>query len=230
MPTPDVGDKPIRVVVQHPSLPKYRLPVFRELASRPGLDVRFVYATNRPIASVDAEDLQTEISQVRTLRVRGSSFHWQHGQWKNARRKAADVLKPGDLIAVSPIKREEKKNRKRKKKKSIPEPTGPLVDAKTGLKLYQLEQVPDINGGIIAIDPHTGRILAMTGGFSYEQSQFNRVTQAMRQPGSAFKPFVYLAALDSGYTPATIVLDAPFVIDQGPIQGKWKPSNYTKKF
>src|SRR3546814_4066267 len=70
----------------------------------------------------------------------------------------------------------------------------------------------------------------MAGGFSYERSEFNRVTQARRQPGSAFKPFVYLAALDSGFTPATMILDAPFVLDQGPGLGKWKPSNYSNEF
>jgi penicillin-binding protein 1A len=70
----------------------------------------------------------------------------------------------------------------------------------------------------------------MSGGYSYDRSQFNRVTQAMRQPGSAFKPFVYLAALDAGYTPSTLILDAPFVIDQGPGLPKWRPANYTKKF
>jgi len=102
-------------------------------------------------------------------------------------------------------------------------------------KAYQagahgLRQIPGIDGGLVAMDPHTGRVLAMSGGFSYDRSQFNRATQARRQPGSAFKPFVYLAALDSGFTPATIVLDAPFVIDQGAGQGKWKPANYSRKF
>ena len=95
---------------------------------------------------------------------------------------------------------------------------------------YALRQIPDIQGGIVALDPHTGRVLAMSGGFSFEQSQFNRATQAKRQPGSAFKPFVYLAALDSGFTPSTLILDAPFVIDQGPGLPKWRPANYTNKF
>ena len=95
---------------------------------------------------------------------------------------------------------------------------------------HGLRQIPGIEGGLVAMDPHTGRVLAMSGGFSYDRSQFNRATQARRQPGSAFKPFVYLAALDSGFTPATIVLDAPFVIDQGAGQGKWKPANYSRKF
>ena len=87
-----------------------------------------------------------------------------------------------------------------------------------------------ISGAIVAMDPHTGRIYAMSGGYSFDISEYNRVTQAKRQPGSAFKPFVYLAALDDGFTPSTLVLDAPFVIDQGYGLGKWKPANYTKKF
>jgi penicillin-binding protein 1A len=80
------------------------------------------------------------------------------------------------------------------------------------------------------MDPHTGRVLAMSGGYAFARSQFNRATQAMRQPGSAFKPFVYLAALESGFTPSTLILDAPFVIDQGPGLPKWRPANYTRKF
>ena len=95
---------------------------------------------------------------------------------------------------------------------------------------YALRQIPEVSGGIVALDPHTGRVLAMTGGFSYGQSQYNRVTQARRQPGSAFKPFVYLAAMDHGFTPSSIVLDAPFVLDQGPGRGRWKPANYTNRF
>ncbi|WP_277214258.1 penicillin-binding transpeptidase domain-containing protein, partial [Isoptericola croceus] len=81
---------------------------------------------------------------------------------------------------------------------------------------FSLRQIPDINGALVALDPHTGRVLAMVGGYSFAASEFNRVTQAMRQPGSAFKPIVYLAALDYGFTPSTLILDAPFVIDQGP--------------
>ncbi|PPR53493.1 MAG: Penicillin-binding protein 1A, partial [Alphaproteobacteria bacterium MarineAlpha5_Bin6] len=93
-----------------------------------------------------------------------------------------------------------------------------------------IRQLPQANGGIIVIDPHTGKILAITGGFSYDLSEFNRATQAWRQPGSAFKPFVYLSALKEGYTPSTLILDAPYVVDQGPGLPKWKPSNYTEKF
>ena len=78
---------------------------------------------------------------------------------------------------------------------------------------YNLRQIPEVNGGIIAMDPHTGRVLALVGGYSFKQSQFNRATQAYRQPGSAFKPFVYSAALDNGFTPVSQILDAPFVIE-----------------
>ena len=91
-----------------------------------------------------------------------------------------------------------------------------LVDAQRNTKTetYNIRQVPEVNGGIVAMDPHTGRVLALVGGYSFDQSQFNRATQAYRQPGSGFKPFVYAAALDEGYTPATQVLDAPFVIER----------------
>ena len=93
-----------------------------------------------------------------------------------------------------------------------------------------IRQIPEVNGAIVAIDPHTGKVLALSGGFSFELSEFNRATQAYRQPGSAFKPFVYIAALKEGYSPSTLVLDAPYVVDQGPGLPKWKPSNYTDKF
>jgi len=93
-----------------------------------------------------------------------------------------------------------------------------------------IRQIPQVNGAMIAIDPHSGKVLALSGGFSFNLSQFNRATQAKRQPGSAFKPFVYITALKEGYNPSTLVLDAPYVVDQGPGLPKWKPSNYSDKF
>ena len=128
-----------------------------------------------------------------------------------APKSAGEVLSAGDVVLVAPAEADAEG-------KAYPEGS------------YSLQQIPEVNGGLIAMDPHTGRVLAMSGGFSYARSEFNRATQALRQPGSAFKPFVYLAGLDSGFTPATLILDAPFVIDQGEGQGKWKPDNYTKKF
>lgn len=126
-----------------------------------------------------------------------------------APRRVGDVLDPGDVIAVRHAGATKKG-----------EPYPPDV--------FKLDQIPDVDGAIVAIDPHTGRVLAMTGGYSAERSQFNRATQAARQPGSAIKPFVYLAALETGYTPATLVLDAPFVINI-PGRGRWKPTNYSGK-
>ncbi len=117
---------------------------------------------------------------------------------------ASDVLAVGDVVLIGP---------------DTEDPDKP-----------QLRQMPRIDGGVVAMDPHTGRVLALVGGFAFERSQFNRATQAARQPGSAFKPCVYAAALEHGFTPASLVLDAPFVIDQGGGQGKWKPSNYSNRF
>jgi penicillin-binding protein 1A len=97
-------------------------------------------------------------------------------------------------------------------------------------KSYSLKQLPKVNGAIVVIDPFTGRVLALSGGFSFKKSEFNRATQAQRQPGSAFKPFIYALALENGYSPSTLVLDAPLVLDQGDDLKLWKPVNYGKKF
>ena len=117
--------------------------------------------------------------------------------------KVSQVLSPGDVIYVE-------------------------ATDKDGGK-YRLRQIPEISGAIVAMDPWTGRVLAMVGGFSFDQSQFNRATQALRQPRSSFKPFVYAAALDNGYTPSTVVMDAPIEVDTG-AGGTWKPENYSHKF
>jgi len=113
-----------------------------------------------------------------------------------------DLLKLNDIIYVSKIKKDK----------------------------WNLKQLPKINGAIVVMDPYTGRVLAMAGGFSFKLSEFNRATQAKRQPGSAFKPIVYAAALENGFTPSTLVLDAPFVMDQGEGLKTWKPVNYGKRF
>ena len=142
------------------------------------------------------------------------------GQMLGARvRSPSDVLAPGDIVLVERAP-PEKTGRQAASAGSDPrEPAG-----------FDLRQRPDVDGALVALDPHTGRVLALSGGFSFAASEFNRAIQAKRQPGSAFKPFVYLAALDNGFTPSSTILDAPFVIDQGPGLGKWKPSNYSKRF
>jgi len=142
---------------------------------------------------------------------------WRKGQLRGpAVKRTGDVLKVGDVVMVSPV--------------PAPETVEAPRDFIDDIRQYALQQIPEIQGGIVAMDPHTGRVLALSGGYDFASSEFNRATQASRQPGSAFKPFVYLAALEKGYTPATRILDAPFVLDQGPGLRKWKPSNYAKKF
>ena len=117
-------------------------------------------------------------------------------------KKASDVLKPGDIVYVAPNK-------------------------DTGQ--YHLMQMPEVDGAMVAMDPHTGRVLALVGGFSYGRSQFNRAVQALRQPGSSFKPIVYAAALDNGYSPASVIMDAPIEFKM-PDGSMWKPKNYQNKF
>ena len=97
-------------------------------------------------------------------------------------------------------------------------------------KIYELKQLPKVNGSIVVMDPFTGRVLALSGGFSFKKSEFNRATQAFRQPGSAFKPFIYALALENNYSPSTLILDAPLVLEQGSDLKMWKPENYGKKF
>ncbi|MEM9524626.1 MAG: PBP1A family penicillin-binding protein [Pseudomonadota bacterium] len=103
-----------------------------------------------------------------------------------------------------------------------------ITDGDGGFRHWSLRQIPEVQGAFMAMDVNTGRVLAMQGGFSYQHSVFNRVTQATRQPGSSFKPFVYAAALDSGYSPATVVIDAPIEIDTP--QGLWRPKNSSNRF
>jgi len=125
--------------------------------------------------------------------------------------KPVDVLSVGDVVMVEPVKTDE---------------AGKAYPAGT----YTLRQVPQIQGAIVVLDPNTGRVYAMSGGFSAKISQFDRATQAYRQPGSAFKPFVYMAALDKGFTPSSLILDAPFEYFQGPGLPLWRPENYEQNF
>ncbi len=118
----------------------------------------------------------------------------------------------------------------KKEFKNLLQPGDIIYVKKISDKQFSLQQLPKINGGIVVMDPFTGRILALSGGFSFKKSEFNRATQANRQPGSAFKPFVYALALENNYTPTSLVLDAPLVLDQGEDLKMWKPENYGKKF
>ncbi|MCL2714481.1 MAG: penicillin-binding protein 1A [Alphaproteobacteria bacterium] len=117
----------------------------------------------------------------------------------------SQILQAGDVIYADPLYKD-----------------GRFVEGQ-----YQLRQIPEVSGAMVAMDPWTGRVLAMVGGFSFDQSQFNRATQAWRQPGSSFKPIVYSAAIDNGYTPSTVVVDAPIEIEQGQGAGVWRPENFS---
>lgn len=120
--------------------------------------------------------------------------------WTHAK-KPSDILKPGDAILVN-----------------------------VGDKTSELAQIPEANGAMVVLDPHTGRVLAMSGGYTYGGTEFNRATQAKRQPGSSFKPFVYMAGLESGLTPASIIIDGPIEMNQGAGLPTWKPQNYEDEY
>ncbi|MGB0158897.1 MAG: penicillin-binding protein 1A [Thalassovita mediterranea] len=130
----------------------------------------------------------------------------ENGKVGRKAKKAGDLLSVGDVVLVRAMTK----------------------DADGSFVRWTLRQVPEIQGGFMAMDVNTGRVIAMQGGFSYQHSVFNRATQARRQPGSSFKPFVYAAALDSGYSPATIVIDAPIEVNTP--QGLWRPKNSSNKF
>ncbi len=152
-----------------------------------------------------AKDGAGKVVPGRTLgRIAPDDMKWAYSSARPGIKNAKSpegVLNPGDVIFV--------------------EASGEPGD---GTQAYKLRQPPKVQGGFVVMDPHTGRVLALTGGFSYAQSEFNRATQAMRQPGSSFKPFVYAAALDNGYTPASVIMDAPIeVVSGGQV---WRPSNY----
>ncbi len=137
--------------------------------------------------------------QIGIIPIEGAK--WSRASSAKQPLRLGQVLSPGDVIYVEPL--------------------GPGKEGQ-----YKLHQIPEVSGGMVVMDPLTGRVLALVGGFSFDQSQFDRATQAMRQPGSSFKPIVYSAALDNGYTPSSIVVDAPIEIDQGPGVGIWRPENY----
>ncbi|MBS4773058.1 MAG: penicillin-binding protein 1A [Proteobacteria bacterium] len=170
-----------------------------------GREDSWIKAVVMKVSQAQAE-IETVDGEKGTLSLAG--MKWARKNLKNQSvggepKSVAEVMKPGDVVLVE-------------------------KNPKTGA--YSLRQVPNVEGGLIALNPHTGKVLAMVGGYSFKKSQFNRVTQAMRQTGSAFKPIVYLAALENGYSPTDLILDAPFVLDQGPGQPLWKPVNYSKRF
>ena len=146
-------------------------------------------------------NLEENFITLKTQKINNIKIFKSDLKWTLRKKEINEVFKLGDIVFVKKI------NQK-----------------------WNLKQYPEVNGGIVAIDPFTGEVRALVGGFSYISSEFNRVTQAKRQPGSAFKPFVYAAAMENGMAPNSIVLDAPFIAEQGIGLKDWKPENYGKKF
>ncbi|MEI8146423.1 MAG: penicillin-binding transpeptidase domain-containing protein, partial [Alphaproteobacteria bacterium] len=178
-------------------------------ASDTGWRVAVVLDVNGDIARIGLQPPRETSGQISSVRQTGI-ITAEGARW--TRQPLARALKPGDIIYVEPVAAG----------------TGANAGADRQGQ-FRLRQIPELSGAIVAMDPYTGRVLAMVGGFSFEQSQFNRATQARRQPGSSFKPFVYAAALDNGYTPSTVVMDAPFELAQ-PDGSVWRPENYSGRF
>jgi penicillin-binding protein 1A len=165
---------------------------------------RIGFQPGRELGGAVAKDRQTGIITLEGIKWAKPAAGPAKGKTPTA---VSQILSPGDVIYADPLIRE-----------GSPAP----VDGQ-----FRLRQLPEVSGAMVVMDPWTGRVLAMVGGFSFDQSQFNRATQAYRQPGSSFKPIVYSSALDNGYTPSTVVVDAPIEIDQGQGAGVWRPENFS---
>ncbi len=187
---------------------------FSEIAMPKGAKENWQLAIVKSVEKDKAEiELQDETSGIIPINV----LSWARKTLKDQLvggqpQSVKDVLKAGDIVLVESLSPSD------------------IVKYKLNPNSYYLRQVPNVEGGLIAMDPHTGKILAMVGGYSFQKSQYNRTSQAKRQTGSSFKPIVYLAALEEGYEPTDLILDAPFVLNQGAGQPVWKPVNYSKKF
>jgi penicillin-binding protein 1A len=164
---------------------------------------RIGFQPGRELGGAVARDRQTGIITLEGVRWARAAAGPTRGKTPSA---VSQVLSPGDIIYADPL---------------IGKDGNPVEDQ------YRLRQLPEISGAMVVMDPHTGRVLAMVGGFSFDQSQFNRATQAYRQPGSTIKPIVYSTAIDNGYTPSSVEVDGPIEIDQGQGGGVWRPDNFS---
>jgi penicillin-binding protein 1A len=164
---------------------------------------RIGFQPGRELGGVISRDRKTGIITLDGVRWARPTAGPAKGRTPTA---VSQILSPGDIIYADPLVAKD----------------GSLVDGQ-----FRLRQLPEISGAMVVMDPHTGRVLAMVGGFSFDQSQFNRATQAYRQPGSTIKPIVYSSALDNGYTPSSVEIDGPIEIDQGQGGGVWRPDNFS---
>lgn len=174
------------------------------------------------VAEVRADGAAIVLNDARRTSISKEDVEWARS-WKSD--AGTTGLSKGDVVLVEVERTEEKRSgTEDTPEEELEEDDWVYIPAETAI----LRQVPEVEGAIVALDPHTGRVLAMVGGYSFFKSPFNRVTQAMRQPGSSFKPFVYGAALENGYTPSTRILDAPFVYYDEFTGDTWKPQNYSE--
>jgi len=178
----------------------WRLAVVLETSEQ---SARIGFQPGRELGGAVLEERQTGNITLEGVRWAKAASGPMRGKTPTA---VSQVLAPGDVIYADPLIGKD----------------GRPVEGQ-----YRLRQLPEVSGAMVAMDPHTGRVLAMVGGFSFDQSQFNRATQAYRQPGSTIKPIVYAAALDNGYTPSSVLVDAPIEIDQGQGGGIWRPEDFS---
>ena len=153
-------------------------------------------------------------SARQTVELRLDEVKWARS--KKGSGTVAEILPVGDVIYVAPSEGLTKED----------ENGNEVKGAAANSNSWRLMQIPKIEGALVVMDPHTGRVLAIAGGFSYAESQFNRAVQAKRQPGSSFKPIIYAAAIDNGYNPSSIMMDQPIEVEQGNGQDVWKPKEY----
>ncbi|HEU0215800.1 MAG TPA: PBP1A family penicillin-binding protein [Stellaceae bacterium] len=172
------------------------------------------------VTGVDAMGANVLLKSGATGRIPLEEMRWAHRTLPDQRLgggvyRAQEVVAPGDVVLVEPLGAAGP---------PAPEPAG--RHGSVAPLLYGLRQVPDVSGGFIALDPKTGRVFAIVGGWDYRESQFDRAVQAKRQPGSSIKPFVYVTALQGDYTPSSVIEDAPISLPQGPGMPMWTPANY----
>ncbi|MGD9069813.1 MAG: penicillin-binding protein 1A, partial [Methyloceanibacter sp.] len=184
------------------------IPVWKDIEPWKLAVVLEVGGTEAKIGLRPGRDKQGQLVTDReTGKIPAAQVRW-------TRKSIRSALKPGDVIYVAPVKPKKNKD-------------GEVESPESVAGLWSLQQVPKVSGALVAMDPHTGRVVAIAGGFSFHQSQFDRATQALRQPGSSFKPLIYLTALDNGYAPNSVVLDGRICVSQGRGMPPWCPKNYS---
>lgn len=187
------------------------------------------------ITAVDERSATAYVKNTGTIEIPWQGMDWARPykteNWRGQKPdKAGDVVAVGDVVRVIAIQKPVAEKEKEKDSPTAGSEAAADTDQQVETRTeWQLSQLPDIEGALVSLDPRNGATLALVGGFDYQRSKFNRVTQAERQPGSSFKPFIYSAALAKGFTPASIINDAPVVFPDTSIEDDWRPRNYSGK-